>query len=210
VRRRQDPAGKTALAGLLLVGLIGGCYIEPVALTTHPPTSDPGPGLTLRPAPEGSGAPTAECVDGWISPSSAGQEHGTGIYLIERQMGVSGSWTVAEMRFFLGPDVPWSEAPAPSVKRWYVKASLDGQEFRARWLIEQRSDLDYGVVAVAPYESSGFQSPDWTGFVGEGEPQTYLGLPGQWAGTPYDFVSGGGVAGGAGLPDEAIGCVSDT
>jgi hypothetical protein len=64
-------------------------------------------------------------------------------------------------------------------------------------------------VAVAPYESSGFGSPDWTGFTGDGEPQTYLGLPGQWAGTPYDFVSGGSSAE-PGLPADVIGCVSDT
>jgi hypothetical protein len=197
------------LFAAVLVGLIGGCYEEPVAITTYPPSSQP-PGSAETPIPVASGAPTADCINGWISPSFDSQERGTGMYLIDRQMGVSGSWTIAEMRFFLGPDVTWSDAPAASVKRWYVKASLEGEDLRARWLIEQRSDLDYGVVAVAPYDTSGFLSPDWTGFSGDSEPQTYLGLPGQWSGTPYDFVSGGGTAGGPGLPDEVVGCVSDT
>lgn len=206
---RTNPAGRAALAGLLLIGLVGGCYEEPVAIATYPPSGDPQASAG-SPAPDASGAPADDCVDGWVAPSSLSQEHGTAIYLIERRMGVSGSWTIAEMRFFLGPDVAWSETPAPSVKRWYVKASLDGQDLRGRWLIEQRSELDYGVVAVAPYDTSGYRSPDWTGFVGDGQPQTYLGLPGEWSGTPYDFVSGSGESGEPGLPDEVVGCVSDT
>ena len=66
------------------------------------------------------------------------------------------------------------------------------------------------MAAVAPYDSQGFTSPDWTGFVGEGQPQTYLGLPGQWPGTAYDFVSGGRYSGQPGLPDQVVGCLSDT
>jgi hypothetical protein len=192
---------------MLALGIGGGCYEEPVAITTFPPTDAAASGDPGQPT---SGAPAASCVDGWVTPTRESQEHGTGLYLIERQMGVTGTWTIAEMRFFTGPDVSWAEAPALSVKRWYIKATLDGREFRARWLIEQRSDLDFGVVAVAPFDTSGFHSPDWTGFMGDGEPQTYLGLPGQWSGTPYDFVSGAGGTGQPGLPAEVVGCVSDT
>jgi len=204
------PGRRTGLAacGLVLAVLVGGCYKEPVAITTYPPTGPPA--ATETSTPVASGEQATDCVNGWIAPSSDNPLSGTAMYLVERQMGVSGSWTIAEMRYFTGPDVAWSETPAPSVDRWYVKASLDGQDFRARWLIEKRSDLVFGVVAVAPYDSTGFASPDWTGFVGDGQPQTYLGLPGQWSGTPYDFVSGAGYSGEPGLPDEVIGCLSDT
>jgi hypothetical protein len=104
------------------------------------------------------------------------------------------------MRYFTGTD---------GVLRWYLRGAIaTDANFRGRFLIEAR-DEDAGVAAVAPYESTGFHSPDWTGFTGEGEPQTYLGLPGRWSGTPYDFVSGG-ASGVPGMPAEVIGCLSDT
>lgn len=221
------PARRAGLAavGLVLIGLVGGCYKEPVAITTYPPTDPPGvtettpppdqtPGSTfptIAPGTPGpSSGPATDCVNGWTTALEGDAEFGTALYLIERRMEVTGSWTVDEVRYFTGPDVVWAETPAPLVERWYVKASLAEGGFRGRWLMERRSDLDYGVVAVAPYDSTGFQSPDWTGFVGDGQPTTYLGLPGQWSGTPYDFVSGAGYSGQPGLPDQVVGCLSDT
>lgn len=227
------------LAPILVVLLVAlttaACYKEPVALTTFPPTGDPTSEPTVSGGPTDlpSGVPTdqpsmpvdssvpatprpvatgvgADCVNGWILPASDSAEYGTGMYLIERQMEVTGPWTVDEMRYFVGPDNIWAETPAPSVERWYVKASLTDQDFRGRWLIEKRSDVSFGVVAVAPYSTSGFQTPDWTGFVGDGSPTTYLGLPGQWAGTPYDFVTGTGYNYQPGLPAEASGCMTGT
>jgi hypothetical protein len=211
------------IGAVLLLLVASACYAEPVALTTFPPTE--APPLTDQPTDQpvptdGSGAPAtptlvptgvaAECVNGWAAPPSDNAAYGTGMYLIERQMEVVGPWTVDEMRYFTGPDVFWAETPAPSVERWYVKAALVDQDFSGRWLIEKRNDFDFGVVAVAPYDTAGYQTPDWTAFVGDGSPTTYLGLPGQWTGTPYDFVSGAGYNDQPGLPDEVIGCMSGT
>lgn len=201
---------------VMLPFLMAACYEEPVALTTYPPTNLPStaPGETpAQPEPTPTLAMSgvaADCVNGWAAAPEGNAEFGTAMYLIERQMEVVGPWTVDEVRYFTGPDVLWAESPAPLVERWYVKALLTDQDFRGRWLMERRSDIDYGVVAVAPYSTAGYQSPDWTGFVGDGSPTTYLGLPGQWTGTPYDFVSGAGYTDEPGLPTEVIGCMSGT
>ena len=80
----------------------------------------------------------------------------------------------------------------------------------ARWLLEQRTDLIRGISAVAPYDTTGYESPDWTGFTGDGTPQIVTGLPGTWAGIPYDFVTGEGDSGEPGLPDEVVGCLAGT
>ena len=226
--RARKPRAALIVGALLTLTLTTGCYPEPVAITTFPPTDAPitsgGPTGLPGPTSDQTGEPQptpttgltftgagAGCVNGWAEAPEGTAEYGTGMYLIERQMEVLGPWTVDEMRYFTGPDVFWAEVPYPVVERWYVKARrTDDPGFAGRWLIEKRSDLDFGVVAVAPYASTGYQSPDWTGFVGDGTPTTYLGLPGQWTGTPYDFVSGGGYNDQPGLPDEAAGCLADT
>ena len=132
--------------------------------------------------------------------------------MLDAQMQVEGPWTVTEMRYFSGPDVPWILEPHYAVvEYWYVRAALvDDPSFGARWLLEQRTEAIRGVSAVARFDSVGYRSPDWTGFVGEGEPTSYLGLPGQWAGIPYDFATGDGDSGQPGLPDEVVGCLSGT
>ena len=207
---QRNPVGRAALAGLLLVGLVGGCYKEPVALTTYPPTDNPGPGPT-RQLPAASSGPKADCVNGWFTPAVASGEYDDGLALLDRQLEQDGQWQLEALRYFIGPDVSWSQTPASIVERWYVRGALaTDPNVRGRFLVERRSALDAGVTAVAPYDSQGFQSPDWTAFLGDGSPQTYLGLPGQWSGTPYDFVSGGGNSGQPGLPDQVAGCVSDT
>jgi hypothetical protein len=132
--------------------------------------------------------------------------------MIQGQMGVEGPWTVDEMRYFTGPDVPWILDPHYDVvMRWYVKASrTDDPAFHARWLLEQRTDLIRGISAVAAYETTGYESPDWTWFVGDGPPTIYAGLPGEYSGVPYDFVTGEGDSGNPGLPDEVVGCLTGT
>jgi len=77
-----------------------------------------------------------------------------------------------------------------------------------RWLLERPAERVRGISAVAPYGSSGYQSPDWVGFVGDGLPQAYPGLPGTWSGVAYDFVTGEGDSGQPGLPDEVAGCLA--
>lgn len=216
--RAKSRGGTVALvaAGLVLAVVVGGCYKEPVAIATYPPTDPPGPSQgptfpTLAPDGSGSGGPTADCVNGWSSPAVGSAEYDDALTLLNRQLDVEGPWQLDALRYFIGPDVPWSETPASLVERWYVRGALaTDANFRGRFLVERRSERIAGVAAVAPYESTGFASPDWTGFIGDGQPTTYLGLPGQWSGTPYDFVSGGGYSGQPGLPDQVVGCMRDT
>ena len=132
--------------------------------------------------------------------------------MMETQMAVSGPWTVEDIRYFTGPDVPWIIEPHYDVvEYWYVKAArADEPTFTARWLIEQRTDLIRGIAAIAPADTTGYASPDWTGFVGDGAPTIYTDLPGEWSGIPYDFVTGEGDSGQPGLPDEVIGCLAGT
>jgi len=127
-------------------------------------------------------------------------------------MGEPGPWSVTEMRYFSGPDSPGVIEPRfDSVQRWYIRAGLTSDPaFRGRWLIEKRTDAILGVAAVASWDSSGYESPDWTGFIGEGEPQTYIGLPGQWSGIPFDFVTGQGDGGQPGLPPGVVDCLAGT
>ncbi|HYI22961.1 MAG TPA: hypothetical protein VEX62_10030 [Candidatus Limnocylindrales bacterium] len=240
-----------AILLVLLCGaaLLGGCYEEPVAITTFPPTDPPTPTSqptpsptvestptpaptlsptlvpTITPSPSPSptpsptaqasasiGEPAADCVNGWIGTLPNSAEYAEGIAILEGHMGISGPWVVTDMRYFDGPEAPWILEPEyDSVERWYVKASLaDDAAFRGRWLLEKRTELIRGVSAVASYSSAGYASPDWTGFVGEGPPTTYLGLPGAWSGIPYDFVTGEGDSGNPGLPDEVVGCMTGT
>jgi hypothetical protein len=187
---------------LLLVGLVGGCYEEPVAITTYPPgETPPSSGQPAPSAPPTSGAATVDCVNGWRTPEVGTPEYDDALSILTDELGNDGQWHLDALRYFTdSSDVP----------RWYLRGALaNDANFRGRFLIEARGE-DAFVAAVAPYESSGFQSPDWTGFIGDGEPQTYLGLPGQWSGAPYDFVSGAGGTGEPGLPADVVGCMSDT
>ncbi|HET9248601.1 MAG TPA: hypothetical protein VFP13_01505, partial [Actinomycetota bacterium] len=81
--------------------------------------------------------------------------------------------------------------------------------FQGRFLVESREFGD-GVVAVAPYDTDGFRSPNWSGFQwNEAVPErkAYPGLPGRWRGIRYDFVRGGAGLDIPGLPDEVRGCL---
>ncbi len=135
-----------------------------------------------------------------------------GIAILGGAIGRVGPWTVAEMRYFTGPDSPGVIEPRfDVVERWYIKAApTDDPAFRGRWLIEKRTDQILGISAIAPWESFGYESPDWTGFIGEGAPQTYIGLPGQWSGIPFDFVTGENDGGQPGLPSEVVDCLLGT
>jgi hypothetical protein len=135
-------------------------------------------------------------------------EYEEALDMIRGQMGVTGDFDVDEMRYFTGPEVFWIFAEEDAVvERWYVKASLASDpSFRARWLLEARSPTVRGIAAVAPYDTVGYSSPDWSGFVGDGV-RPIEGLPGEWSGIQYDFVTGEGDSGFPGLPDEVVGCM---
>jgi hypothetical protein len=158
-----------------------------------------------------SGNPSADCVEGWTAPPPGSELYDEGLDLIRGQMGIQGDFDVDEMRYFLGPDVPWIIEPHfDVVRRWYVKASLvDDPEFRGRWLLEYRAPDRRGISAAAPYDTVGYQSPDWRGFAGDGPPRHVPGLPGEWPGVEYDFVTGEGDSGNPGLPAEVEGCLDE-
>ena len=118
------------------------------------------------------------------------------------------------MRYFVGPESPPSTQPESlRVDRWYVKLyAAHDIGFQGRFLVEKRV-FGSGVAAVAPYDTRGFVSPDWVGFqwnAGDPKRKAYPGLPGRWAGIPYDFVKGGQGIHFQGLPDRVIGCLDGT
>ena len=208
------------LVGAVLLVALAACGDEPAA----PPAA---PAMPRQPSPAespiegGVEAPTAtlSCVNGYYEPTEPEQRE-LPFHVIRRTMKVDGEFDLDEMRYFEGPESPPStKGYLLRVDRWYVKASLRGEpSFSGRWLVEERA-FGSAVVAVAPYESQGFTSPDWIGFQYEGEDAKrvrYPDLPGKWAGLPYDFVTGHDLETGErifnfpGLPPAVIGCLEGT
>lgn len=208
----------TAAACLLLVAL-SACDDDVERAETPPEGQGPSPAAS--PIEEGVEAPTASlaCVNGWLKPTDPEQRE-LPFHVIRRTMKVDGEFDLIEMRYFEGPESPPStKGYLQRVDRWYVKAWLkDDPSFRGRWLIEERA-FGSAVAAVAPFESRGFVSPDWVGFQyegGEAKRVRYPGLPGKWAGIPYDFVTGRDPDSGKrvfsfpGLPPSVVGCLEGT
>jgi hypothetical protein len=162
------------------------------------------------------------CVNGWVVPDDREQRE-LPFHVIRRTQKVDGEFDVVEMRYFEGPESPPSDKGyLLTVDRWYVKAEhREDPSFRGRWLIEERA-FGSGVVAVAPFDSAGFESPHWIGFQQEVDVDDQLrrypelDLPGRWAGQPYDFVTGRDLETGrpvfnfVGLPPEVAGCLEGT
>ncbi|MGH2687081.1 MAG: hypothetical protein ACRDJP_16575 [Actinomycetota bacterium] len=208
---------------LLAALVVGGCSNEPTPAGDRgrsPAANEDDAMPSESPVGEGVEVPTSTaCVNGWVVPDDPEQRE-LPFHVIRRTQRVDGEFDVVEMRYFEGPESPPStKGYLQVVDRWYVKARLQGDpSFRGRWLIEERS-FGSGVVAVAPFGSEGFSSPDWVGFQYEtSDPslQRHPGLPGRWAGRPYDFVAGTDMETGepvfrfAGLPPEVAGCLEGT
>jgi hypothetical protein len=156
-----------------------------------------------------SGDPSETCVEGWLSPVEDSSLYRRPLRIIGRTVDLPGEPTVVEMRYFIGPESPPSDKGYLAVvQRWYVKLyTEDDFRFQGRFLVESR-DFGDGVAAVAPYDTEGFRSPDWSGFQWEDtDPSAYPGLPGEWPGTRYDFVKGGAGLDIPGLPAEVSGCL---
>jgi hypothetical protein len=168
------------------------------------------PALPTEPLPTGAD-PSGSCVDGWQAPTAGSALFARALRVIRRTVPLPGEPTVVEMRYFTGPESPPSEKGYLAVvERWYVKLFTPADlRFQGRFLVESREFGD-GVAAVAPYDTEGFRSPDWSAFqwdAGDPEPRAYPGLPGAWAGVRYDFVNGGAGLDIPGLPDEVRGCL---
>jgi hypothetical protein len=214
--------------GLSLAACTGDA--EPDAPATTPPVtpiseSGPTPATTppvLPEEPPATRGPVAsDCVNGWATPRRGSARRAEPLDVIRLVTGVRGPLVVVDLRLFDGPESPPSDKGyLREVRRWYVKAfAEDDLAFQGRFLVESR-EFGIGLVAVAPYDTNGFRSPDWVGFQfdsGDLERRSYDGLPGQWAGAPYDFVAGeidpeqadAGLTI-PGLPDEVVGCLSAT
>ena len=192
---------------------------EPFQRPSSPTSASPFPSTpTLAsptpPALPGEPLPTRgnasdSCVEGWVSPGADSPLFGKPLRIIRRSVQLPGEPTVVEMRYFTGPESPPSEKGYLAVvERWYVKLyTEDDLRFQGRFLVESREFGD-GVAAVAPYDTDGFRSPDWSGFQwADTEPSSYPGLPGAWSGQRYDFVKGGAGLDIPGLPAEVQGCL---
>ena len=176
-----------------------------------PSLASPTPPALPTQAPPTSGDASETCVNGWISPAVDSPLFHRPLRVLRRTVDVPGEPTVVEMRYFTGPESPPSDKGYLAVvERWYVKLYTENDlRFQGRFLIESR-DFGDGVAAVAPYDTDGFRSPDWSGFQWDGgvsEPRAYPGLPGAWEGTRYDFVRGGAGLDIPGLPAEVRGCL---
>jgi hypothetical protein len=166
------------------------------------------------PAPRTRGAPSATCVEGWRTPPRGTPLFTDPLGIVRRSAPVDGEFTVVDMRYFTGPESPPSDKGyILEIARWYIKLFVESDwSYQGRFIVEQRR-FGRGVAAVAPYDSKGFRSPDWTGFQWDSADTTvrsYPGLPGRWPGIPYDFVKGGAGLEIAGLPDEVRGCLQGT
>ena len=145
-------------------------------------------------------------------PAPRATEYDEALDLIAGQMGVSGGFAVDNALLRRGPrsrgSCPTPVRPSP---RWYVQAALVGDpSFRGRWLVEARSPTVRGISAVAPYDTIGYESPAWRGFVGDGEPRVVPGLPGEWVASSTTSSPAKATAATPGLPPEVVGCMPST
>jgi hypothetical protein len=224
------PRWVAAIAALMVGFALVACTDDepgPSAAATTPPTTAPpvttvGGSVEVSPTPPAlpeeppatSGPVAADCVNGWETPEAGSGPFTSPLGVIRRATGVRGELVVVDMRRFEGPESPPSDKGyLLNVERWYVKLYAENDlAFQGRFLVEART-FGQGLAAVAPYDTNGFRSPDWIGFQfdsGDEEARRYEGLPGEWAGVPYDFVDGGAGLEIPGLPDEVIGCLSAT
>jgi hypothetical protein len=217
---------RRSLLPLVLVGIAACSDASPDAR----PSPSPPPTMGEAEVLPGTGPVkelTGECVNGYTSPAEGDPIREDGLRILAKALVEPADGRVApedfeveEIRYFEGPESPPSEREyILNVRRWYVKASLEQDgSFAGRFLVEHRT-FGAGLAAVAPFDSQGFASPDWIGFQyegGEADSEAYDGLPGAWAGTPYDFVRGttldrqDQVFGFPGLPVEVAGCLAGT
>jgi hypothetical protein len=207
----STPSGAFARAAS---GPAPGSSSQSAATRASSSTASPtAPALPASPPPT-VGPASARCVNGWTSPASGTPDFTDPLGLIRKAAPVTGPFKVVDIRTFVGPESPPSEQGyLKDIHRWYIKLFVPSDlSYQGRFLVEQRT-FGRGVVAVAPYDTHGFRSPDWTGFQwseGDRARRTYPGLPGAWEGIAYDFVDGGAGLTIPGLPDAVVGCLAGT
>ena len=184
---------------------------SPSPFPSTPTLASPTPPALPDPPPPTIGGPSDSCVDGWKTPPHDSPLAAEPMRVIGRTVALPADPVIVEMRYFTGPESPPSDKGyIKTVERWYVKLySAADLRFQGRFLVESRVFGD-GVAAVAPYDTEGYRSPDWSGFqwnAADPKPHPYPGLPGEWSGIRYDFVKGGAGLDIPGLPDEVTGCL---
>jgi hypothetical protein len=184
---------------------------SPSPFPSTPTLASPTPPALPQTPPPTSGDPSENCIDGWTTPSADSPLAAKPLRIIGRTVRIPGEAVIVEMRYFTGPESPPSEKGyIRTIERWYVKLYTEADlRFQGRFLIESREYGD-GVAAVAPYDTEGYRSPDWSGFQwneADQTPRPYAGLPGEWSGIRYDFVKGGAGLHLPGLPAEVTGCL---
>lgn len=223
MRTRTFSITLALLIATALAGCTDGDDLPDDARSEAPPISpveSPDGGATPTPPalpdepPPRRGEATLSCVNGWVRPPEDSPRFRQPLGIIRRTTGIEVPLEVVDIRYFEGPESPPSEQGyLQVVQRWYVKLyAPDDLSFQGRFLVEARR-FGRGLAAVAPYDTNGFTSPDWIGFQYESEDLeslSYEGLPGTWAGRPYDFVEGGAGLTIPGLPEEVAGCLADT
>lgn len=176
-----------------------------------PTLASPTPPALPQSPPPTRGRPSDDCVEGWKTPPSDSALAARPLRIIGRTVRLPGKPVIVEMRYFKGPESPPSDKGyIKTVERWYVKLYTEVDlRFQGRFLVESREFGD-GVAAVAPYDTEGYRSPDWSGFQwneADPVPRAYAGLPGEWSGIRYDFVKGGAGLDIRGLPADVTGCL---
>lgn len=177
-------------------------------------TASPTPPATPAVPPPTRGPVTTTCMNGWVTPVAGSPRSTDPLGLIRLASPTEGDFVVVDMRYFVGPESPPSDQGyLQDIERWYIKL-YDAQDprYQGRFLVEQRR-FGRGAVAVAPYDTRGFRSPDWSGFQwneGDRARKIYEGLPGSWQGVRYDFVKGGAGLTIRGLPSRVKGCLAGT
>jgi hypothetical protein len=184
---------------------------SPAFQSSTPTLASPTPPALPETPPPTRGVVSRTCIEGWTTPDAGSRRASTPIRIINRTVPIPGEPVVVDMRYFTGPESPPSEKGyILSIRRWYVKLYSDtDRAFQGRFLVESREFGD-GVAAVAPYDTQGFRSPDWSGFqwnVSDPARRAYPGLPGRWTGIRYDFVVGGAGLLVPGLPAQVVGCL---
>ena len=177
--------------------------------TPTPPHQATTPGGTATGA-----AASPSCTRGWRTPPIGSMRRVQARQILRRGLGTKSPVVFVALRYFEGPESPPSKQSYLSiVRRWYAKAYLkDEPSFRGRFLLEQRN-YGTGIAAVAPFDTRGYRSPDWSGFqydTWNTKARSYPGLPATWTGVRYDFVAGGGGLDLPGLPSDVTGCMVGT
>ena len=159
----------------------------------------------LGSAPPSQGEePRPGCANGWTVPPFGSDLRKAALDLVRASQGFTGLFEVPDIRYFTGPEDNNVAAPRPVVERWYGKVIyIDDRSFRIRFLA-RRTAIGAGVFAVAPFDSVGFNSPDWIGFETDSGSTQYPTVPGHWPADSYDLVAGNR------LPHDIVGCLDGT